>query len=252
MPKISLNIDELNAEKKQLGEFLALPDAYSDPDFTAKNKRFSELESIIEKVALRDTLEQQLAEAKELANGSDELAELAKSEVSETEAKLATLEDELFIMLAPRDPNDDKNVIMEIRAGAGGDEASLFAAELYRMYLRYCEAQGLKPNSYQRVPTIPAVTRRSFSKSVVTHPTRDLNSSPASTGCNASRLPNHKAVSIRVPSLSPSCRKQKRPISRSILVTSGSISTVRAAMAASPSTQLIAPSVSPTCPPASS
>lgn len=144
MPKISLNIDELNAEKKQLGEFLALPDAYSDPDFTAKNKRFSELESIIEKVALRDTLEQQLAEAKELANGSDELAELAKSEVSETEAKLATLEDELFIMLAPRDPNDDKNVIMEIRAGAGGDEASLFAAELYRMYLRYCEAQGLK------------------------------------------------------------------------------------------------------------
>ena len=144
MPKIDLNIDELLAEKQSLGDFLARPDAYSDPDFTAKNKRFSELEGIIEKVTLRETLEQQLAEAKELAGGGDELAELAKSEVTETEAKLTQLEDELFVMLAPRDPNDDKNVIMEIRAGAGGDEASLFAAELYRMYLRYCEANGLR------------------------------------------------------------------------------------------------------------
>ena len=65
-------------------------------------------------------------------------------EVTETEEKLAHLEDELFVMLAPKDPNDEKNVIIEIRAGAGGDEASLFAAELYRMYLRYCEAHGLK------------------------------------------------------------------------------------------------------------
>ena len=144
MPKINLNIDELNTEKRSLGEFLATPTAYSDPDFTTKNKRFSELEAIIEKVALRDTLEQQLVEAKELATGSDELAELAKSEVVETEQKLSALEDELFIMLAPRDPNDDKNVIVEIRAGAGGDEASLFAAELYRMYLRFCEAHSLR------------------------------------------------------------------------------------------------------------
>jgi peptide chain release factor 1 len=144
MPKISLNIDELNIEKQNLGEFLASPTAYSDPDFQAKNKRFSELEAIIEKVTLRDTLESQLVEAKELSSGNDELAELAKSEVSETEQKLSALEDELFLMLAPKDPNDEKNVIMEIRAGAGGDEASLFAAELYRMYLRYCEANGLK------------------------------------------------------------------------------------------------------------
>ncbi len=144
MPKINLDITELNAEKNELGDFLATPDAYSDPNFSVKNKRFAELETIIERVELRDTLEQQLLEAKELANGSDELAELAKAEVVETEEKLASLEDELFVMLAPRDPNDDKNVIIEIRAGAGGDEASLFAAELYRMYLRYCEAHGLK------------------------------------------------------------------------------------------------------------
>jgi peptide chain release factor 1 len=144
MPKVNLNSTELNAEKQELSEFLASPNAYSDPDFTSKNKRFSELEAIIEKVALRDTLEQQLSEAKELATGSDELAELAKTEVSETEDRLAQLEDELFLMLAPKDPNDERNVIIEIRAGAGGDEASLFASELYRMYLRYCEANSLR------------------------------------------------------------------------------------------------------------
>ncbi|MFZ2544803.1 MAG: peptide chain release factor 1 [Candidatus Saccharimonadales bacterium] len=144
MPRIELDVATLATEKNELGEFLASPDAYNDPAFTAKNKRFSELEGIIEKVTLRETLEQQLVEAKELANGGDELADLAKAEIVETEEKLAALDDELFLMLAPKDPNDDKNVIMEIRAGAGGDEASLFAAELYRMYLRYCESNNLK------------------------------------------------------------------------------------------------------------
>lgn len=144
MPKISLNAEELRTEKQELGEFLASPTAFNDPQFSSKNKRFTELEAIIEKAELREMLEQQLREAKDLSGGGDELAELAKAEVTETTEKLATLEDELFIMLAPKDPNDDKNVIIEIRAGAGGDEASLFAAELYRMYLRYCEAHGLK------------------------------------------------------------------------------------------------------------
>ncbi len=144
MPRIELNIEELTAEKTDLDTFLARPDAYSDPDFSKKNKRLLELQNILEKAHLRDTLEVQHKEAKELANGSDELAELAKVEAEETETRITELDDELFAMLAPKDPNDDKNVIVEIRAGAGGDEASLFAAELYRMYLRYCETHGLK------------------------------------------------------------------------------------------------------------
>ena len=144
MPRIELNIEELTAEKTDLDTFLARPDAYSDPDFSKKNKRLIELQNILEKAHLRDTLEAQHREAKELANGSDELAELAKVEAEETETRITELDDELFAMLAPKDPNDDKNVIVEIRAGAGGDEASLFAAELYRMYLRYCETHGLK------------------------------------------------------------------------------------------------------------
>ncbi|CAN5415473.1 peptide chain release factor 1 [soil metagenome] len=144
MSKISLNIDDLTAEKLQLGEFLARPDAYADDDYTTKNKRFTELDAILEKATRRQTLEAQLTEAKELSNGSDELAEVAKLEVTSIDEELQKIEDELFIMLAPKDPNDEKNVIIEIRAGAGGDEASLFAAELYRMYLRYCESHSLK------------------------------------------------------------------------------------------------------------
>ncbi|MGB4762669.1 MAG: peptide chain release factor 1 [Candidatus Saccharimonas sp.] len=144
MPRIDLNIDELVTEKESLGSFLSQPDAYSDSDFTKKNKRFTELEGIIAKATERKTTEKHLAEAKQLANGNDELAELAKLEIPENEAALARIEEELFIMLAPKDPNDEKNIIMEVRAGAGGDEASLFSAELYRMYLRWCEAHGFK------------------------------------------------------------------------------------------------------------
>jgi len=144
MTKILLNLEELKLEKNELTLFLSSPTAYIDPDYTSKNKRFTELDHIIAKATLRQTLEKQLNEATELANGSDELAEMARQEVNDIGEKLQKIEDELFTMLAPKDPNDEKNIIIEIRAGAGGDEASLFAAELYRMYLRYCETHTLK------------------------------------------------------------------------------------------------------------
>jgi len=144
MAKISLNIPELQLEKDELTSLLSSPSAYSDPDYTAKNKRLTELDNVLEKAILRQTLENQLIEAKELAGGNDELAEIAKQEVADISSRLQKIEDDLFAILAPRDPNDEKNVIIEIRAGAGGDEASLFAAELYRMYLRYCETHSLR------------------------------------------------------------------------------------------------------------
>jgi peptide chain release factor 1 len=144
MPIINLNLEDLKAEKADLTAFLSTPDAYSDPAFSSKNRRLAELDSLIQKSEQRSQLEKQLADARELASGGDELAELAKIEAAETEQQLESLNDELFILLTPKDPNDDKNVIIEIRAGAGGDEASLFGAELYRMYLRWCEAHGYK------------------------------------------------------------------------------------------------------------
>lgn len=72
------------------------------------------------------------------------MAEMAKEEIREIEPRILEIEEELRVALLPKDPNDDKNVIVEIRAGTGGDEASLFAADLFRMYSRYAERQGWK------------------------------------------------------------------------------------------------------------
>lgn len=152
MPKIVLNLDELKDERQRLSEFLATPNAYSDPQFSTKNKRFSELESLIRIARQRERLIKNIEEAKQLTGDSGELAELAKQELAESQSKLAKLEDEIFIMLTPKDPNDDKNIIMEIRAGAGGDEASLFTSELYRMYLRYCEIHNFKTEIISESP----------------------------------------------------------------------------------------------------
>ncbi len=141
-----MNIDmpALQSEKADLEKFLSNPEAFSDPSYTNKSKRLSEIDTIVEKSELIDSLRKQLSETRELASGDGELAELAKLEMAENEEKLTKLEEELSEILTPSDPNNSKNVIIEIRAGAGGDEASLFASELLRSYLRYCENNGFK------------------------------------------------------------------------------------------------------------
>lgn len=144
MSLIYLDIPALKSEQTELTDFLARPDAFSDPDFATKNRRLLELEELITAGTRQAELKKQIEEARDLSSGGDELADLAKEELPLLETELANLDEKLFIMLTPRDPNDEKNVIMEIRAGAGGDEASLFAGELLRMYLRWCENHGLK------------------------------------------------------------------------------------------------------------
>lgn len=144
MSLISLNLNELHGEKQSLTAFLSQPDAFSDPDYAKKNRRLLELDELIVAGERQAELHKQIEEARELSGGGDELAELAKAELPELETELAALDEKLFVMLTPRDLNDEKNVIMEIRAGAGGDESSLFAAEMLRMYLRWCETHGFK------------------------------------------------------------------------------------------------------------
>ncbi|MCL4258706.1 MAG: peptide chain release factor 1 [Anaerolineales bacterium] len=109
------------------------------------SKERSELQEIVEKArAYRDALKRQ-AEAKELAYGNDaEMAELAEMELAELNEQVPRLENEIKSLLLPTDPRDKRNVIVEIRAGAGGDEAGIFAADLYRMYTRFAERQGWK------------------------------------------------------------------------------------------------------------
>jgi peptide chain release factor 1 len=144
MTKLNVDLDSLTAEQQALAAFLARPDAYADPDFAVKSRRAAEVDNLLAKIDELDKLEKNLAETQVLAAQDDELAELARAELPELEQKLQTLRRELDELLLPRDPNDERNAIVEIRAGAGGDEASLFAAELLRMYLRYAENHGLK------------------------------------------------------------------------------------------------------------
>ena len=141
-----MNFDQenLSAELRVLREFLARPDAFSDPDFANKSRRATEVETILDKIATREKLEKNLRDDEKLAAGDDELADIARDEIPELTQKIATIDAELNELLIPRDPNDDRDVIVEIRAGAGGDEASLFASELLRMYLRYCENHHLR------------------------------------------------------------------------------------------------------------
>ena len=105
----------------------------------------SELEPLINKIEKYRQALESLEEAKMLLDGDDpDLAELAEIEISEIEERIPILERDIKTLLLPKDPRDDRNVIVEIRAGAGGDEAGLFAAELYRMYSRYSENRRWK------------------------------------------------------------------------------------------------------------
>lgn len=123
---------------------LADPAVYSRPDYPKLAKRQSELEGVINIFDEIAKLEKQRAEAKELAGSNDEMGELARMELEELEPKLDELRVNLQSLLVPKDPNDERDAIFEIRAAAGGDESALFAAELYRMYARYCELHGYK------------------------------------------------------------------------------------------------------------
>lgn len=136
-------IKSLELELIQLNQFLENPKAYLESDFAAKSKRKAEVESILDLNNEITRAEQQIKDD-ETITSDPELGEMAKLEIQELTEKIAELTRQLEDKLIPRDPDDDKPVIMEIRAGAGGDEASLFAGELYRMYLRYAEKHGFK------------------------------------------------------------------------------------------------------------
>lgn len=117
----------------------------NQPVWQKHMKEMGEMEPIVNKYREYKKAKSDLAGAKEMLEGNDEeLREMAKLEISELEEKLEQYEGELKILLLPKDPNDEKNVILEIRAGTGGEEAALFGADLLRMYMRYAERRGWK------------------------------------------------------------------------------------------------------------
>ena len=140
-------------ELKELEARLQDPAVFSTPEYPKLAKRLSDLQELVGLFDEIDKLKKQQKEAEELAKSNDEMAELAKSELAEIDARLPALQAKLQELLTPKDPNDERNAIIEIRAAAGGDESSLFAAELYRMYVRYCEMHSLKVELLSESPS---------------------------------------------------------------------------------------------------
>ena len=140
-------LEGIHARFKEVELLLSSPDVASDmKQFTKLTKEYSDLKQLVERYFEYKNLLGNLAEAKEILENSNdpEMKEMAKEEFEALNGKQGPLEEEIKLLLIPKDPEDDKNAMVEIRAGAGGDEASIFAGDLYRMYTKFFDTQGWK------------------------------------------------------------------------------------------------------------
>lgn len=140
-------LEGIHARFKEVELLLSSPEVASDiKQFTKLNKEYSDLKLIVERYFEYKNLIGNLSEAREIIEESDdpEMKEMAREELEELSAKQAPLEEEIKMLLVPKDPEDDKNAMVEIRAGTGGDEASIFAGDLFRMYTRFFDSQSWK------------------------------------------------------------------------------------------------------------
>ena len=131
----------------EVSDLIIQPEVIADQKrYIALNREYKDLSALMEKRKEYLNLSQRQKEAEEIiSDGSDpEMTDIAKEELEEVKSKLPALEETIRFMLIPKDPEDAKNVVMELRAGTGGDEASIFAGDLYRMYTKYCESKGWK------------------------------------------------------------------------------------------------------------
>src|SRR5215472_16985669 len=138
-------LDQIEARYEELTQALASPEIMNDSArYQRTAKAHSEITPVVEKYREYKDLKRGIAESKAmLADETDpEMRAYAEEELAKLEPRLPVIEEELKILLLPKDPNDEKNVILEIRAGTGGDEATLFAAEVFRMYNRYAESEN--------------------------------------------------------------------------------------------------------------
>jgi peptide chain release factor 1 len=141
-------IDKLQLVKQRFDEvndLIIQPDVIADQKrYIALNREYKDLKVIVDKATQYQSLLDNLSEAELLLkdNSDAEMVEMAKIQLEEAQLALPTVEEEIKMLLIPKDPEDAKNVVVEIRAGTGGDEASIFAGDLYRMYTKYCQDKG--------------------------------------------------------------------------------------------------------------
>ncbi|CAE6889095.1 peptide chain release factor 1 [Vibrio alginolyticus] len=141
---ILTKLETLVERYEEVQHLLGDPDVIGDQDkFRALSKEYSQLEEVTKCFQAYQQAQDDLIAAEEMANEDDEeMREMAQEEIKEAKATIERLADELQILLLPKDPNDDRNCFLEIRAGAGGDEAGIFAGDLFRMYSKYAEKKG--------------------------------------------------------------------------------------------------------------
>ena len=147
MKRMVDRLQSIETRYQELSDLIAQPQTMNDMEQWRKLvKEHAQIEPIAQKSKEYRALLKELEECKELADGEteEELRELAVEEVKQLATKKEEMEEEIRFLLLPKDPNDEKNVVLEIRAGTGGDEAALFGADLYRMYARYAERHGFK------------------------------------------------------------------------------------------------------------
>jgi peptide chain release factor 1 len=140
-------LEELKLRFEEVGQLLMQPETVRDmKKFSQLNKEYKDLEKIVNKYNQFRDARNHLQQAKEVLQKEkeEEMRDMAKMEIDDLEPKIEKIESDLKELLIPKDPNDDKNVMLEIRAGTGGDEAAIFAGDLWRMYQRFCERRGLK------------------------------------------------------------------------------------------------------------
>ncbi len=149
MSDLDAKLTEIAAQYDDLQAQLARPEVVSDPNELRRlGRELARLQPTVDAFRTLQATREELAGARELrdaGDGDDEMRAMARDEIGQLEADEARLLEELHVLLLPRDPNDGRDVILEVRAGAGGEEAALFAAELLRMYTRYADRHGFKP-----------------------------------------------------------------------------------------------------------
>jgi peptide chain release factor 1 len=138
-------LDEIEKRYDELQRKSSEPDVVTDVKaYRDTMKAISEISDVVTKYRELKQVQKRLGDAREMLRADDDMRELAEMEIAELEPQAPRLENEIRVLLQPKDPNDDKNVFVEIRAGTGGDEASLFAGEIMRMYIRYAESKRWK------------------------------------------------------------------------------------------------------------
>jgi peptide chain release factor 1 len=140
-------LESIKVRFDQVQDMLSQPDVVGDMKrFTQLNREYKELQKIVDKYYEYRDLVGNIENNKLLLSKEkdEELREMAKAELDEMIPKVEPMEEDIRMLLVPKDPEDDKNVVLEVRGGTGGDEASIFAGDLYRMYMRYCESKGWK------------------------------------------------------------------------------------------------------------